>query len=93
MTLPGNLPCYVLMTNGKMVDVKFAKKNIKTVPDSFYTFDKGTDIVNLLKKQLSATFSEEEQRKKVSNLLSLTHSTRFLYSTMSWEILALCFQK
>ena len=29
------------MTNGKMADVKTAKKNIKIVPDSIYTFDKG----------------------------------------------------
>ena len=35
-----------------------------------------TDIVNLLKKHLSAILSEEEQRKKVSNLLSLTLSAR-----------------
>lgn len=34
------------------------------------------DIVNLLKKHLSATLSEEEQKRKVSNLLSLTLSAR-----------------
>ena len=41
LDLSGNLPCYVLMTNGKMADVRTAKKNIKIVPDSIYTFDKG----------------------------------------------------
>ena len=41
LDLSGNLPCFVLMSNGKMADIRAAKENIVIVPDSIYTFDKG----------------------------------------------------
>lgn len=41
LDLSGNLPCFVLMSNGKMADVRAARENISIVPDSIYTFDKG----------------------------------------------------
>ena len=41
LDLSGNLPCFVVMSNGKMSDIRAAKENIPIVPDSIYTFDKG----------------------------------------------------
>ncbi len=41
LDLSGNIPCFVLMSNGKMSDIRAAKENIVIVPDSIYTFDKG----------------------------------------------------
>ena len=41
LDLNGNLPCFVVMSNGKMSDIRAAKENISIVPDSIYTFDKG----------------------------------------------------
>jgi transposase len=41
LDLSGNLPCFVLMSNGKMADIRAARENISIVPDSIYTFDKG----------------------------------------------------
>jgi len=40
LDLSGNIPCFVLMSNGKMSDIRAAKENIVIVPDSIYTFDK-----------------------------------------------------
>ena len=41
LDLSGNLPCFVLMSNGKMVDIRAAREHISIIPDSIYTFDKG----------------------------------------------------
>ena len=41
LDLSGNLPCFLLMRNGKMSDIRAAKENIPILPDSIYTFDKG----------------------------------------------------
>ena len=41
LDLSGNLPCFVLMSNGKMSDIQAARENIAIVPDSIYTYDKG----------------------------------------------------
>lgn len=41
LDLSGNIPCFVVMSNGKMSDIRAAKNNISIVPDSIYTFDKG----------------------------------------------------
>ena len=41
LDLSGNLPCFLLMSNGKMSDIRAAKENIPILPDSIYTFDKG----------------------------------------------------
>jgi len=41
LDLSGNIPCFVVMSNGKMSDIRAARNNIVIVPDSIYTFDKG----------------------------------------------------
>lgn len=41
LDLSGNLPCFVMMSNGKMSDIRAARENISIAPDSIYTFDKG----------------------------------------------------
>lgn len=41
LDLSGNLPCFLVMSNGKMSDIRAAKDNIPIQPDSIYTFDKG----------------------------------------------------
>jgi len=41
LDLSGKLPCFLLMSNGKMSDIRAAKENIPILPDSIYTFDKG----------------------------------------------------
>lgn len=41
LDLSGNLPCFVMLSNGKMADIRAARANIVIVPDSIYTFDKG----------------------------------------------------
>ena len=41
LDLSGNIPCFVVMSNGKISDIRAAKNNISIVPDSIYTFDKG----------------------------------------------------
>lgn len=41
LDLSGNLPCFVLMSDGKMADIRAARENIVIVSDSIYTFDKG----------------------------------------------------
>ena len=41
LDLSGNIPCFVVMSNGKMADIRAAKQNVVIVPDSIYTFDKG----------------------------------------------------
>lgn len=41
LDLSGNLPCFVVLSNGKMADIRAARENIVIVPDSIYTFDKG----------------------------------------------------
>jgi hypothetical protein len=41
LDLSGNLPCFVVMSNGKMADIRAAKENLNIVSDSIYTFDKG----------------------------------------------------
>ena len=41
LDLSGNLPCFVMLSNGKMADIRAARENIVIVPDSIYTFDKG----------------------------------------------------
>ena len=32
--ISGNLPCFLLMSNGKMSDIRAAKENIPILPDS-----------------------------------------------------------
>ena len=48
LDLSGNLPCFVLLSNGKMADIRAARANIVIVPDSIYTFDEkdssGNDV-------------------------------------------------
>ena len=34
LDLSGNLPCFLLMSNGKMSDIRAAKENIPILPDS-----------------------------------------------------------
>ncbi len=41
LDLSGNLPCYVVMNNGKMVDIRAARKCFCIESDSIYTYDKG----------------------------------------------------
>ena len=41
LDLSGNIPCFMTLSNGKMSDIRAAKKNIAITPDSIYTFDKG----------------------------------------------------
>jgi hypothetical protein len=41
LDLSGNLPCYVVMSNGKMADIRAARKWFKMESDSIYTYDKG----------------------------------------------------
>ncbi len=41
LDLSGNLPCFLVMSNGKMSDIRAAKDKIPIQPDSIYTFDKG----------------------------------------------------
>ncbi len=49
LDLSGNLPCFVLMSNGKMADIRAARENVVIVPDSIYTFDKGYYDLNWFK--------------------------------------------
>ena len=41
LDLSGNLPCFVVMSNGKMADIRAARKWFRIEPDSIYTYDKG----------------------------------------------------
>ena len=41
LNLSGNLPCFVVMSNGKMSDIQAARKWFRIEPDSIYTYDKG----------------------------------------------------
>ena len=41
LDLPGNLPCFVVMSNGKMADIRAARKWFRIESDSIYTYDKG----------------------------------------------------
>ena len=41
LDLSGNLPCFVVMSNGKMADISAARKWFRIEPDSIYTYDKG----------------------------------------------------
>ena len=41
LDLSGNLPCYVVLSNGKMADIRAARKWFRIDPDSIYTYDKG----------------------------------------------------
>ncbi len=49
LDLSGNLPCFVLMSDGKMADIRAARENVVIVPDSIYTFDKGYYDLNWFK--------------------------------------------
>ena len=41
LDLSGNLPCFVVMSNGKMADIRAARKWFRIESDSIYTYDKG----------------------------------------------------
>lgn len=41
LDLSGNLPCFVVMSNGRMADIRAARKWFRIDPDSIYTYDKG----------------------------------------------------
>ena len=41
LDLSGNLPCYVVMSDGKMSDIHAAKTRFPIKPDSIYVYDKG----------------------------------------------------
>jgi transposase len=41
LSLSGNIPCFVRMSNGRLSDIRAAKEYVSIVPDSIYTFDKG----------------------------------------------------
>ena len=41
LDLSGNLPCYVVMSDGKMSDIHAAKTQFPIRPDSIYVYDKG----------------------------------------------------
>ena len=41
LDLSGNLPCFVVMSNGKMADIRAARKWFRIDADSIYTYDKG----------------------------------------------------
>ena len=41
LNLSGNLPCFVVLSNGKMSNVQAARKWFRIEPDSIYTYDKG----------------------------------------------------
>jgi len=41
LDLSGNLPCFVVMSNGRMADIRAARKWFRIEPDSIYTYDKG----------------------------------------------------
>ena len=41
LDLSGNLPCFVVMSNGKMADIRAARKWFRIEADSIYTYDKG----------------------------------------------------
>ena len=41
LDLSGNLPCFVVMSNGKMADVRATRKWFRIEPDSICTYDKG----------------------------------------------------
>lgn len=41
LDLSGNLPCFLVLSNGKISDIRAAKENIPIQPDSIYTFDRG----------------------------------------------------
>ena len=41
LDLSGSLPCYVVMSDGRMADIRAARKWFRIQPDSIYTYDKG----------------------------------------------------
>lgn len=41
LDLSGNLPCFVVMSNGKMADIRAARKWFRIEADSIYMYDKG----------------------------------------------------
>lgn len=41
LDLSGDLPCFVMLSNGKMADIRAVRANIVIVPDCICTFDKG----------------------------------------------------
>ena len=41
LNLSGTLPCYVVLSNGRIADIRAARKWFKIEPDSIYTYDKG----------------------------------------------------
>ena len=49
LDLSGYLPCFVLMGDGKMADIRAARENVAIVPDSIYIFDKGYCDLNWFK--------------------------------------------
>lgn len=41
LDLSGNLPCFVMLSNGKMANIRAARENFVIVPDCTCIFDKG----------------------------------------------------
>lgn len=74
LDLSGNLPCYVMMSNGKMADVRAAKKNITLIPDSIYTFDKGYYDLNWF-RQIDEPARSLSRGSKTMPVLRLPDST------------------
>jgi hypothetical protein len=54
LDLSGNLPCFLLMSNGKKSDIRAAKENIPILPDNIYTLDKGYYDLNCFQAISSA---------------------------------------
>ena len=64
LDLSGNLPCFLLMSNGKMSDTRAAKENIPILPDSIYTFDKGYYDLNWFQNLTESRRNFRKQLKR-----------------------------
>ena len=71
LDLSGNLPCFLLMSNGKMSDIRAAKENIPILPDSICTFDKGYYDLNWFQAiSSSRAFFCDQNKKTLKSSLS-----------------------
>ena len=41
LDLAGNIPCFVVMSDGRMSDIHAAREHFRIVPDSIYVYDRG----------------------------------------------------
>ncbi len=71
----GNLPCFVLMSDGKMADIRAARENVVIVPDSIYTFDKGYYDLNWFKHiaDMGASFVTRIKTNAQIEVLGVRH--------------------